>query len=49
MHGAGGGAKAGAAHPNWKHGERSGEAVELPRFVSEMVLIAKATKHALSK
>ena len=34
MHGAGGGAKAGAAHPNWQHGTRSGEAVEVRKLVN---------------
>ena len=36
MHGAGGGAKPGAAHPNWKHGARSNEAVELRRLVNAL-------------
>ena len=27
VHGAGGGQPSGPAHPNWRHGERSGEAV----------------------
>jgi len=36
MHGAGGGAKAGAAHPNWKHGARSGESVALRKMVNAL-------------
>lgn len=36
MHGAGGGAKPGAAHPNWKHGGRSGEAVALRKLVGAL-------------
>jgi hypothetical protein len=34
MHGAGGGAKQGKSHPNWKHGGRSGGAVELRKLVN---------------
>lgn len=34
MHGAGGSAKPGYAHPNWKHGGRSGETVELRKLVN---------------
>ena len=34
MHGAGGGAKPGRAHPNWKHGGRSREAVDLRKLVN---------------
>jgi hypothetical protein len=33
MHGARGDAKAGAGHPNWKHGGRSGETAVLRRQV----------------
>jgi hypothetical protein len=33
MHGAGGGHKPGQTHPQWKHGGRSREAVELRRLV----------------
>lgn len=36
MHGARGGAKAGAAHPNWKHGARSADAVELRKLVNAL-------------
>lgn len=36
MHGAGGGAKPGKAHPNYKHGERSQEAVAIRKFVSAL-------------
>lgn len=34
MHGARGGAKPGKAHPNYKHGERSQEAIELRGLVN---------------
>jgi hypothetical protein len=37
MHGAHGGAKAGAVHPNWKHGERSNEAVSLRATIAALV------------
>jgi hypothetical protein len=36
MHGARGGAKIGIAHPNWKHGGRSGNAVELRNLVNAL-------------
>ena len=36
MHGARGGAKAGALHPNWKHGGRSAEAVEIRKLVNAL-------------
>jgi len=36
MHGARGGAKAGALHPNWKHGGRSADAVALRKFVNAL-------------
>lgn len=36
MHGAGGGAKAGTTHPNWKHGARSSEAVTLRKVVNAL-------------
>ena len=36
MHGAGGGARPGKAHPNWKHGGRAGEAVELRKLVNAL-------------
>ena len=34
MHGARGGAKMGAAHPNWKHGTRSADAVALRKLLN---------------
>ncbi|SHM50536.1 hypothetical protein SAMN05444398_11930 [Roseovarius pacificus] len=37
MHGARGGAKTGKAHPNWKHGERSQDAVALRGFVNRLI------------
>lgn len=36
MHGAGGGAKPGREHPNWKHGGRTHEAIELRKMVNEI-------------
>ena len=41
MHGARGGSKPGKAHPNWKHGERSKEAVERRKLVAQLVKAAK--------
>ena len=37
MHGAGGGAKPGKGHPNYRHGERSGEAAELRSLVNALI------------
>ena len=34
MHGAGGGARSGPANPNWRHGGRSGETVELRKLAN---------------
>ena len=42
MHGAGGGAKPGAGHPNWKHGARSYEAVELRRLVNALSIESRS-------
>jgi hypothetical protein len=42
MHGARGGAKPGKAHPNYKHGERSREAVALRAFLNELVREGRA-------
>lgn len=36
MHGARGGAMAGTAHPNWKHGGRSAEAVAIRKLLNEL-------------
>tara|TARA_R110002072_G_scaffold174874_1_gene330692 strand:- start:150 stop:296 length:147 start_codon:yes stop_codon:yes gene_type:complete len=36
MHGARGGAKPGTTHPNWRHGTRSNEAVELRKLVNAL-------------
>ena len=41
MHGARGGSKPGKAHPNWKHGERSKEAVERRKLVAQLVEAAR--------
>ncbi len=48
VHGAGGGAPRGQAHWNWKHGERSIEAVELRRMVNELARMARAEGEAIS-
>lgn len=37
MHGARGGAKPGAAHPNFKHGERGCEAVALRALLADLM------------
>jgi hypothetical protein len=37
MHGAGGGAKSGIAHPNYRHGTRGREAVELRAAIAALV------------
>jgi hypothetical protein len=36
MHDARGGARPGPANPNWRHGGRSGEAVELRKLANEL-------------
>lgn len=36
MHGAGGGAKPGRAHSNWRHRERSQEAIELRKLINAL-------------
>lgn len=36
MHGSRGGAKAGVAHPNWKHGGRSADAIAIRKLVSTL-------------
>jgi hypothetical protein len=47
MHGARGGAKPGRAHPNWKHGGRSGEAMALRRLVNALGRDARKLASAL--
>ena len=37
LHGAGGGQRPGKAHPNYRHGERSREAVELRAQINRLV------------
>lgn len=37
VHGAGGGQKPGPAHPNWRHGERTRDAVALRAQVNQLV------------
>ena len=37
MHGAGGGARPGKAHPNYKHGMRTKEWTEMRKLVNELV------------
>lgn len=48
MHGAGGGAKAGAAHPNWKHGGRSADAVAVRHVVSLLARKARSVSSVLN-
>jgi len=47
MHGARGGAKPGRAHPNYRHGERSAEAVALRAALSDMIREARRAAEAL--
>jgi hypothetical protein len=42
MHGARGGAKPGKAHPNYRHGERSTEAIVLRSVLGELTSEARA-------
>ena len=44
FHGAGGGHKAGPAHPSWKHGLRSQEWIETRRMVNEIAREARKTQ-----
>ena len=41
VHGAGGGHKAGASHPQWKHGMRSRDMVEVRRLASYLNRVAR--------
>lgn len=41
MHGAGGGAPAGSVHPNYRHGGRSLEVVEIRKLSSLLVRLSK--------
>lgn len=43
MHGARGGAKPGKGHPNWKHGERSQEAVALRGLINRLMREARCS------
>lgn len=49
MHGARGGAKPGTAHPNYRHGERSLEAVALRSYLSELLRKSRETAQNLLK
>ena len=46
VHGAGGGHKAGPSHPQWKHGMRSVDMVELRRLSSYLNRAAKEHEQA---
>ena len=48
MHGARGGSKPGRAHPNYRHGEGSGEAVALRAALSDLVREARRAADALT-
>lgn len=48
MHGAGGGANPGKAHPNYQHGERSIEAVALRALIAEITRDARKAQTAIS-
>lgn len=47
MHGARGGAKAGATHPNWKHGARSADAIALRKLVNTLGREARDLSEAI--
>ena len=47
MHGAGGGAKPGNLHPNYRHGERSREAAELRKLVNALGREARKLENAV--
>lgn len=49
MHGARGGARPGPANPNWKHGERSAEAVALRKLVNSLGRDARKLAEALGE
>jgi hypothetical protein len=49
MHGAGGGAKSGTANPNWKHGGRSGEAVEFRKMANALGREARELAYAMGR
>lgn len=49
MHGAGGGAKMGAANPNWKHGGRSGGDSAMRRMANDLHRAALATMNGFEK
>jgi len=48
MHGAHGGAKPGKAHPNFKHGERSRDSVNLRALVNLLAREGRDARRALS-
>lgn len=48
MHGARSGAKAGVAHPNWKHGARSKKAVEMRKQIQCLLRDAAAARSKFS-
>jgi hypothetical protein len=48
MHGAKGGAKPGAGHPNWVHGERSQQAVKLRALLNEIAREGRAVIQELA-
>lgn len=48
LHGAGGGANPGKAHPNYRHGERSREAVAMRALITELTRDALKAQIAIS-
>lgn len=47
MHGAGGGAKPGRAHPNYRHGERSGHTIAVRILVNALVREGREANQSL--
>ncbi|SMC69227.1 hypothetical protein SAMN06295998_103488 [Primorskyibacter flagellatus] len=48
MHGAGGGANPGKAHPNYQHGERSRESAAIRAFVNALAREGRDTSQRLT-
>jgi len=49
VHGAGGGQPAGPSHPNYRHGMRTREAIDLRRLVSELAREARVPANDLRR
>jgi len=48
MHGAGGGAKPGKAHPNYRHGERSRKAAEMRALINCLIRDGRKAERGLA-